>query len=57
MTEDQFEDFQQLCSDFKQNVRAFRKLSKDQYVKEMLDDLIDQVNRTPVLVEETLGDR
>ena len=54
MTVDQFLNFEQLCNDFKQNVRAYRKLSKDQYVKEMLDDLLDQVNRTPVLVEETL---
>jgi hypothetical protein len=54
MTVDQFEDFQQLCSDFIRNARAFKKLSKDPHVKFAIDDMIGQVDMTPELVEETL---
>ena len=54
MTQGEFEVFEIMCRDFIHNLIFYQKTSRDQYTREMLEDMITNVQRSRRVIAETI---
>lgn len=54
MTEGQFELFDIFCGDFVRNLKFFHSQNQDAYTREMLEDMITNIQRYRRVIAETV---